>query len=406
MIRFPSPRTPPRLVTLISIAAIGALTMNMFLPSLPTMSDDFGVSYSSIQLSVTLFLAFNAIMQLFLGPLSDRYGRRSVLLVALALFCLASFGTIIAPNFETFLFARIMQAAVVAGLVLSRAAIRDIYDTDKAASMIGYVTMCMAMVPMAAPTIGGWMASYLGWISNFWVMFVLGLGTFALALWDMGETHTHRSTSIMSQFRTYPELFGSPRFWAYCISAGSTVGAYFAYLGGAAFVGSHIFDLSLTVLGMYFGAPALGYAIGNGLSGLFSVRFGVNKMVLVGAGCSSIGMIIALGLMQMPNPIPLFFFGPVALVGLGSGMDLAQCHLWYDVRAPASGWIGLWYWWHDHDGRWGDLGRVDGDHPCARRGGRAFDPDHAGMFFAALRRHHLCDTARSADHQPRTCASR
>jgi len=322
MIRFSSPQTPPRLVTLISMAAIGALTMDMFLPSLPTMADDFGVSYSSIQLSVTLFLATNAVMQLFLGPLSDRYGRRPVLLGALAIFCLASLGTIIAPNFETFLFARIMQAAVVAGLVLSRAAIRDIYDTDKAASMIGYVTMCMAMVPMAAPTIGGWMASYLGWISNFWVMFVLGLGTFALALFDMGETHTHRSTSIMGQFRTYPELFGSPRFWAYCISAGSTVGAYFAYLGGAAFVGSHIFDLSPTVLGMYFGAPAFGYAIGNGLSGLFSVRFGVNKMVLVGAGCSSIGMIIALGLMQMPNAIPLSFFGPVALVGLGNGMTL------------------------------------------------------------------------------------
>ncbi|MGV6839626.1 MAG: multidrug effflux MFS transporter [Planktomarina sp.] len=316
------PQSPPRLITLICLAAVGAMAMNMFLPSLPSMAESFDVPYATIQLSVTLFLAVNAVMQLFLGPLSDRYGRRPVLLGAMAVFCLASLGTIIAPDFHTFLIARVMQAAVVAGLVLSRAAIRDMYDTNKAASMIGYVTMCMAVVPMIGPMIGGWLEGQFGWVSNFWVMFLAGLAVFALAFWDMGETHKSRSASILAQFRTYPELFGSMRFWAYCISAGSTVGAYFAYLGGAAFVGSHIFDLSPAVLGMYFGAPALGYAIGNGVSGMYSVRFGVNKMILIGASFSSLGMILALVLMQMPNPLPVSFFGPVALVGLGNGMTL------------------------------------------------------------------------------------
>lgn len=320
--RFLNPATPPTLFTLVCLAAIGALAMNMFLPSLPNMAKSFGVEYAVIQLSVTLFLAMNAVMQVFIGPMSDRFGRRPIVIASLGLFCIATLGTLVAPTAETFLACRMAQAAVVAGLVLSRAAVRDMYDASKAASVIGYVTMCMAIVPMLGPMLGGWLETQFGWISNFWVMLVVGLAVLILAIFDMGETNQNRSASMAAQFRSYPELFRARRFWAYCISAGSTVGAYFAYLGGAAFIGTSVFDLSPAVLGIYFGAPAVGYAVGNGLSGLLSERFGINRMITVGAILSCGGMLMAFALFQMPNPIPLSFFGPVVLVGLGNGMTL------------------------------------------------------------------------------------
>ena len=319
---FLSKTTPPSLLTLVCLAAVGALAMNMFLPSLPAMADHFGVQYSVIQLSVTAFLAMNAVMQLFIGPLSDRYGRRPVVIGAMIVFCLATVGTIIAPNAELFLASRVVQAFVVAGLVLSRAAVRDMYDTTKAASVIGYVTMCMAVVPMLGPMLGGWLQTYFGWVSNFWVMLGVGLAVLALAIFDMGETNAHRSTSMRAQFQSYLELFRSRRFWAYCLSAGSAVGAYFAYLGGAAFVGSSVFALSPALLGIYFGAPALGYAAGNGLSGALSQKWGTNRMIMGGAILATTGMGLALIFTQFPNPAPIAFFGPVVMVGLGNGMTL------------------------------------------------------------------------------------
>ncbi|MGB1234265.1 MAG: multidrug effflux MFS transporter [Planktomarina sp.] len=320
--KFMDPSTPPTLLSLVLLAAVGAIAMNMFLPSLPSMAQDFEVDYPVIQLSVTLFLAMNAVIQLFLGPLSDRYGRRPVALIAMSVFCVATVGTIIAPTVEWFLAARILQAAVVAGLVLSRAAIRDMYDANQAASVMGYVTMCMAIVPMLGPMFGGWLEENFGWVSNFW--FMLGFGIFAVVIimFDMGETNQNRSTSMAAQFRSYPELFRSRRFWAYCLSSGSTVGAYFAYLGGAAFVGANIFDLPPATLGIYFGAPALGYAAGNGLSGALSVKMGINRMILTGATISSAGMLIALILFLTTDPVPLSFFAPVVLVGVGNGMSL------------------------------------------------------------------------------------
>ena len=148
-------RTAPHIATLISLAGISALTMNIFLPSLPTMTAHFGADYAVMQLSVALYLAVSAALQIVIGPLSDRYGRRPVLLWGLSLFCLATVGTLVAPTTEWFLAARMAQAVMAVGLVLSRAVVRDMVPTDQAASMIGYVTMGMSIVPMIGPGIGG-----------------------------------------------------------------------------------------------------------------------------------------------------------------------------------------------------------------------------------------------------------
>lgn len=301
---------------------MAALAMNIFLPSLPAMTRYFDTDYRVMQLSVALFLGMNAVMQLLIGPLSDRYGRRPVLLWSIGLFTLASLGCVLATSIEVFLAFRMGQAVIVAGIVLSRAVVRDTTPQDLAASKIGYVTMGMSLVPMMAPAAGGVLQGTFGWQGSFWLMVILGAALFALTWADLGETATERSSSFAAQFADYPELFRSRRFWGYAMTATFASGAFFAYLGGAPWVGTEVFGLGPTALGAFFGAPAVGYLIGNGLSGRFSVRFGINTMALTGTLICSLGMAISLVVFANGYGSALSFFGLTISVGLGNGLIL------------------------------------------------------------------------------------
>jgi DHA1 family bicyclomycin/chloramphenicol resistance-like MFS transporter len=261
-------QTPPHLSTLILLAGLSAMVMNIFLPSLPQMAEYFETDYAVMQLSVPLYLSCSALMQLFIGPLSDNLGRRRVMIWALVMFLLATLGCILAQNVAVFLMFRVAQAVMATGIVLSRAVIRDLYTQDQSASMIGYVTMGMALVPMLSPAVGGALAELFGWASNFWAMFIMGAVLLAIVVADMGETAQTSDKSVLAQFQEYPELLRSPRFWGYAMASAFCSGAFFAYLGGAPYVGDTVFGLSPLWLGLYFGAPAIGYFVGNFLTGL------------------------------------------------------------------------------------------------------------------------------------------
>ena len=312
--------------TLICLAAIGALALNMHLPSLPAIADTFNVSYSVTTLSITLFLAMNAVFQIFVGPLSDRYGRRPVVLGALSIFCLSSVGCILATNFEFFLICRVLQAVAVTGLVISRAAVRDSYTQDQAASVLGYIAMGFSVLPLVGPAFGGMLEVKFSWIASFWVLLGVGIFIFILTYFDMGETNRHKTNSMAEQFRSYPELLKARRFWGYSLTAGFSAGAYYAYLGGAAYVGRELFALSPDTLGFYIGVPTLGYIIGNGLSGRFSRVFGVDKMAFIGAIITAFAMTLCLCLFLFTNPIPTSFFGCVCIMGLGNGMVIPNAN--------------------------------------------------------------------------------
>ncbi len=321
-VQFLSRATPPHIFTLIVLTGLGALSMNIFLPSLPAMTTYFETDYRVMQLSVSLYLAVNAVLQVVIGPISDRFGRRPVLIGGLILFLLATIGCLLARSIEVFLFFRMMQAVVVVGLVLGRAVVRDMYDEAQAASQIGYVTMGMAVVPMIGPAIGGVLDETLGWQANFWMLLALGVLVLTLIWLDLGETAQAQSASFAEQFREYPELLTARRFWGYCLSAGFASGAFFAYLGGAPYVGSEVFGLSATEVGLYFGAPALGYFFGNGISGRYSMRYGINTMVLWGCVVSAVGLTLSLLFFLAGLKTALVFFGFMTFVGLGNGMVL------------------------------------------------------------------------------------
>ncbi|WP_340297504.1 MULTISPECIES: multidrug effflux MFS transporter [unclassified Roseobacter] len=320
--RFLDRSTAPSIFTLIVLTGLGALSMNVFLPSLPQMAEYFGAEYGVVQLSVALYLGVNAALQLLVGPLSDRYGRRPVMLVGVAIYCLASLGCLWAPDVITFLVFRMTQASVVVGLVLGRAVVRDLYPRDQAASMIGYVTMGMAIVPMVGPVIGGALGQAFGWKANFWLLFGAGLVILLLAWADLGETARKGEGRLRDQFAQYPTLLLSRRFWGYSLSSTLASGAFFAYLGGAPLVGARIFGLEPALLGLFFGAPALGYFFGNFISGRFSVRVGVDRMILWGALITVAGLSIGLGLFFVGYKTALVFFGSMTFVGLGNGMVL------------------------------------------------------------------------------------
>ena len=321
-VRYLDRATPPHISTLIAATALGAMSMNVFLPTLPQMAEYFQADYALMQRSVTLYLMVNAILQLGIGPISDRIGRRPVLLGSFVLFTLATLGCILAPTAEIFLAFRMAQAVVVAGLVLGRAVVRDMVPGPQAASMIGYVTMGMAIVPMIGPVIGGVLGESFGWQANFVLLLVSGLLVMALTWFDLGETARASTGRLRDQIREYPELLTSRRFWGYCGATTFASGAFFAYLGGAPYVGSEIYHLTPSQVGFYFGAPALGYFLGNFVAARLSVRLGINRMILYGTVISTAGLVIPLASILGGIDSAQVFFGSVTLVGLGNGMTM------------------------------------------------------------------------------------
>jgi len=327
MTSHPAPRffdrtTPPHMFTLVMLAGLSALNMSLFLPSLNTIAAEYAVDYSVMQLAVSGYFAATAIMQIIVGPISDRFGRRPVVLGGFAIFTLASAGAALAPTGAAFLGFRLVQATVATGMVLSRAVVRDLVSQDKAASMIGYVTLGMSIMPMIGPFIGGAVDEFLGWRANFWLLTGMGLLMVVLAWADQGETVRDRGLPFREQVRQYPALLGSPRFWGYVLCTAFAAGAYYALLGGASLVASGVFGLTPLQTGLALGSPTVGYALGNYLSGRYSVRFGVNRMTLVGTGVASAGLAVSMAISLAGQESALLFFGFCTFLGLGNGLTM------------------------------------------------------------------------------------
>ena len=322
-VRFLNRSTPPHILTLILLASISALTMNIFLPSLPNIASELNSSTSILGLSVGIYLASSAVLQLIIGPFSDQFGRRPLILWSLIIFCISTLATVFVTNTAQFLILRIFQAISASCMVLARAIVRDTTESiEKAGSKIAYVTMGMALVPMVGPAIGGLLDYQYGWEASFWLLFILGLVILIISFFDVGETLSDHNQSFLQQISTYPSLLRSKRFWGYCLSSAFVSGAFFSYLGGAPFVGNEVFGLEPKDLGFWFGAPAIGYVLGNFLSGSFSTKIGLDKMIFLGVTTALFGVSISMTISLLDHGSVLSFFGLMTLVGLGNGMSI------------------------------------------------------------------------------------
>jgi len=209
--------------------------MNILIPSMPGLAGQFGMDYAMVQLTLTLYLVGMAIAQLGLGPCSDRFGRRPVMLAGFALFVGATILCAIAWSFEVLIAGRILQAiGACTGQVLGRAIVRDVHDRDHGASAIAFITMAMATAPAFAPMIGAYVDAWLGWRANFVGLALIGILTGVTIYLCLGETIHLRveRLAIRGAFRNYRTLANSRAFLGYTFCAGATLSVYLGFMAG------------------------------------------------------------------------------------------------------------------------------------------------------------------------------
>ena len=318
--------TPPHLVTIVLLTATSTLTLNMFLPSLSGMAEDFEVSYGLISLSVAGYLGITAVLQLILGPLSDRYGRRPVLLGAVAVFATASVGCTLAPDAYTFLAFRLLQGGIISGWAISQAIIRDQYDAQSSASLLGYISMAMAVGPMLAPIIGGALDQAFGWRATFMLYTTLGLVLMFLIWSDLGETNHNRTETLTAQIKDYPTLLQSRRFWGYAGCTAFSTASFYAFLAGVPLVAVADLGLEPAEIGVYIGSITGGFAFGSFLSGRYSKRFELTTMMMAGRVLACTGLTLGLIAVLLGWTSVAVVFSATLCVGLGNGITMPSAN--------------------------------------------------------------------------------
>jgi len=336
----------PRLIfTLILITAVSLMSFGMFLPSLGVMASEFEIGYETMALSVSGYLAFTAVLQLIIGPLADRYGRRPVLLGSFALFSAASIGCSVSDDFATFLVFRILQGSVITGAALSRAVVSDIAEPQKAASILGYIAMSMSLAPILSPAIGGIISEFAGWRANFWVYTGLGVALWILIWFQLPETRKEKAVDRTGFLNSYAQLLRNVHFWGYALLMSLSLGAFYVFISGVPFIGAEQMELSQLQIGFGLGSITIGFLIGSFLSGKLSASRELISMILLGRCVSTIGLTACVLVLLIGGISPWNFFGGTLFVGLGNGLSMPSANsavmfVRKDLSATASGLSG------------------------------------------------------------------
>lgn len=331
-------RTQPHTITLILAAGLGIATGNIIVPALLSIATTYDAPYAVMSIAFSGYLAMTAIVQLFAGPLSDRYGRRPVLLGAVGIFVVASLGCAVAPTIEIFLAFRLAQGAIVSGAALSLVIVRDLFGPKEAASRLGYISSATALAPMLGPMVGGVLADWFGWSAIFWTFAGIGM-LLGMLIWvDLGETNKSRSTNMLSQFAQYPDLVRAPRFWGYAICTSTSVGGFFIFLAFAPVVATASIGLSQTQLGVVIGTITVGFVVGTYLTGRFATRFARTTLMAVGRTSSLLGAVIGFALVAFNALSPVTLACSVLFVGFGNGLTVPSSNIGVmSVRPKISG---------------------------------------------------------------------
>ena len=313
------------LAVLVATTALGPLAMQIFLPSLPAIQADLGVSAALAQMVFSLSMGAIAISMLIYGPLSDRFGRRPVLMVGLALFLAGSLVATLAANIGWLIVGRTLQAIGGAGaMALTRTMVRDIYGRARAASMIAYITMAMVVAPMLAPAIGGYLNDHIGWRANFAFVGLVAVVVTALAATQLRETHHDRVAlpGVGSMVAVFVGLLRIPAFRGFTFHGSFAIATFFSFAAGAPYVVIVVMGESASVYGIFFILISAAFMVGNFIAGRLSERVGVERMVLVGSWVALAGTVISLLSFLLFGWTPWALFGPGALFAFGNGLAM------------------------------------------------------------------------------------
>ena len=315
---------------LASLTGLGPLTVDMYLASMPDISRTLGAPAAQVQLTISFYLVGFALGQMFYGPLSDRHGRRPVMLAALAVYSLATLACVLAPSIELLITARFGQAIGGAGtIVLARAVVRDLYDGARIGRELSLMASIMALAPIVAPLIGGVLQTAFGWRSNFVLLLAFG-ALAATTVWLLfPETLRHRApepVSLLSTLRSYRSFLRHPSFVAHLGIAICAFLGLFSWISTAAFVLQDIYGLSPLAFGVTFATSSAGYLVGTTIAARVVTRWGIDHTIgagCLGMACGGLVMIVAVAL-GVSLPTSLVLAMAIYLAGMGLVLPQAQ----------------------------------------------------------------------------------
>ncbi len=328
---------------------MGPFAMQIFLPALPAIQHAFAVDVATAQLVFSLSGFAMALGTLAYGPLADRHGRRPVLLAAAVLFVVGSLIATMAATIEVLILGRVVQAAGgVAGLVLTRTIMRDLFDRSRSAEMIAWLTTGMVAVPMVSPAIGGLLVDFASWRLNFLFPAVAGVAL-VVATWR-GLPETRPAGTAARTGRGFLDgagrLVRHPHFLGYMLHGTGSFSAFFAFLAGAPYIVQGVMGQPATAYGFWFIANAFGFMMGNLTAARLSAWFGLDRMIVAGTALVllGVGLTIAVMLGGWWTPLGLFLPMMVTAYGQGLGMPNAQAgaiSVDPDLAGTASGLAGF-----------------------------------------------------------------
>lgn len=341
------------IVLLGALTAFDPLSIDMYLPAFSDIQSEFMTSIDKVELSMSAFFIGMAVGQLFYGPLSDRFGRKKPLLAGMFLYLIATIGCAFAPNIETFIFLRILQAlGGCAGMVITRAVIRDLFESKKVADFLSSMALIMGLAPILAPSIGGFVNHLMGWRAIFGLLAVSNVICLACIYFLLPETLTapKRSTklSVGTMLKSYGELFRERSFVGYLIPDTAIRAGMFAYIAGSPFVFIELYGIPKEHYGWIFGMNALGLMAASQINRRLLKRFDSDMIlrwsVRVAAVAAAIVFIAPqFGAHALMLLLPIFIFlatlnfvGPNALTGAlssqghraGTASALYGCMQW------------------------------------------------------------------------------
>lgn len=313
------------MLLLVGLTALAPFSLQIFLPALPAIQASFAVTPGIAQLALSLSMVVSAFATLTYGPMSDRFGRRPVLLAGLGGCVLGSALCALAPTIGTLIAGRVVQAVGgIAGMVLARAIVRDLHDRERSASVIAYLTTAMVVAPMLAPTIGAVLIDVSGWRMIFWLVTAVGL----ILVWRAGrglvETRPGGDHGVgwSGVWRGAGQLVRHPAFAAYALQSTFAFSVFFAFISGAPYFMIDILDRPATEYGLYFILVSAGFMAGNLVAARITARVGLDRMILIGSLLALAAALVALLLLGSGLWVPLALFGPMLIGAFANGLTV------------------------------------------------------------------------------------
>ena len=313
------------IVLLAASSALGPAAMQILLPALPTIKDDFAVSNDVAQLTLSLSMLAIALGTLCYGPLSDKYGRKPIMLLGLSITFIGSLFCLLADSITLLILGRIVQAfGGAVGLVLARAIVRDVYGASEAARVIATLVMVMVVVPMLSPALGGELMARFGWQSVF-VVIAVGSGImFVLLQMSLPETleESMPFEGVVSMLKTFGLLLSSSAFrgYAFCVAFVSVV--FFSFISAAPEIMVSVLGRPPTEYGYYFVMIPLGFMAGNYVARHAGSSRDIDELINTGGAIALGGIAAAILLQRVGLHHPLALFVPIAVAVFGNGITL------------------------------------------------------------------------------------